>query len=139
MKTPRHSKPHGVSPQSRYFRDDTESGLAHKRHQAEEGYTRGLVEVPGPLPLPLAEEIRNLATRLEQEETRHRAGAGILAITSFADGLAIETRGEKLAQRIADALHRSRHAAIERTFDDEGRRRILTCRLPGACLKRTEG
>ena len=136
MKTPRPSQPHGVSPRSRYFRDDTEKGLAHKRHQADVGYTGGLVEIPGPLPPRLEEEIRNLAARLEKEEAERRPDAGILAITAFEGGLAIETRGEKLAQRIAELLHKSRHAKIERTFDDEGRRRILTCRLPQACLRK---
>lgn len=136
MKAPQPPRPHRGSPQSRYFRDNTESGLAHKRRQAETGYTRGLVEVPGPLPPDLEEEIRNLAARLEREEARHRPLAGILAITAFEGGLAIETRREKLAQRIAGILRKSRHARVERTFDDEGRRRILTCRLPKACLKR---
>jgi hypothetical protein len=134
-KTPRPSQPHTQSPESRYFRDDTEKGLAHKRHQSDVGYTRGLVEIPGPLPTDLEEEIRNLAARLEREEARHQPDAGILAITAFADGLAIETRREKLAQRIADALQKSRHAKVERTFDDEGRRRILSCRLPQAHKK----
>lgn len=136
MKTPQPSQPRGTSPQSRYFRDDTEKGLAHKRHQADVGFTGGLVEIPGPLPPLLDEEIRNLAARLEKEDAERHADAGILAITAFEEGLAIETRGEKLAQKIADHLHKSRHAKVERTFDDEGRRRILTCRLPQACLKK---
>lgn len=134
-KTPRPAQPHSQSPESRYFRDDREKGLAHKRHQADVGFTRGLVEVPGPLPKGLEEEIRNLAARLEREEAQRQPDGGILAITPFAEGLAIETRREKLAQRIADALEKSRHAKVERTFDDEGRRRILSCRLPEAHKK----
>lgn len=129
-KMPRPAQPHSQSPESRYFRDDREKGLAHKRHQADVGFTRGLVEIPGPLPTDLEEEIRNLAARLEREEARREPDGGILGITPFAEGLAIETRREKLAQRIADALGKSRHAEVERTFDDEGRRRILSCRLP---------
>ncbi|HEX5136010.1 MAG TPA: hypothetical protein VFY93_03480 [Planctomycetota bacterium] len=122
---------HGRSPESRYFRDDREQGLARKRHQEGAGWMLGLVEVPGPLPPHLEEEIRNLAARCQKDETRHGKDAEVLAVTPFAGGLAIETRGEKLAQRIADALRRSRHAQVERSFDDEGRRRILTCKLPG--------
>jgi hypothetical protein len=132
MKARRSSPSRRQSPQSRYFRNDTESGLARKRHQEEAGYTGGLVEIPGPLSSALKEEIRNVAARLEREERRRRPHAGFLSITAFAKGLAIETRSEKLAQRIADALRRSRHARVERTFDDEGRRRILTCSLPEA-------
>jgi hypothetical protein len=132
MKAPR--KPAQVrklSPETRFFRSDTESGLARKRRQEETGRTTGLVEIPGPLPAGLDEEVRNLAARLESEEERRRPGGRVLTITPFEEGLAIETQGEKLAQRIADALAKSRHARVERTFDDEGRRRILTCRLPG--------
>jgi hypothetical protein len=118
------------SPQSRYFRDDREKGLARKRHEAAAGMTTGLVEIPGPISPRLEEEIRNLALRIEGEEAARHADA-VVSITPFEAGLAIETRGEKLAQRIADRLRRSRHAKVERTFDDEGRRRILVCRLPG--------
>ncbi|MCK6460766.1 MAG: hypothetical protein L6Q95_12845 [Planctomycetes bacterium] len=130
MRTPRNPGTHGRSPQSRFFRDDREKGLARKQHQEEAGQATGLVEIPGPLPQGLEEEIRNLAARFEEEERRHGKDAAVLAVTPFAEGIAIETRGEKLAQKIADALHRSRHAEVERTFDAEGRRRILTCKLP---------
>jgi hypothetical protein len=119
-----------ISPQSRYFRDDREKGLAHKRHQQAAGMTTGLVEIPGPLSPRLEKEIRNLAERLRGEEAARRTDA-VVTISPFGEGLAIETRGEKLAQRIADRLRRSRHAKVERTYDDEGRRRILVCRLPG--------
>lgn len=118
-----------MSPQSRYFRNDREKGLEHKRHQEAAGLTTGLVEIPGPLPEGLEQEIRNLAAKVEAEEAARHADA-VVSITPFENGLAIETRGEKLAQRIADSLRRSRHATVERTFDDEGKRRILTCRLP---------
>lgn len=130
MRTPRNPRTHGRSPQSRYFRDDRERGLAKKRHQEEAGQSTGLVEVVGHLPPGLEEEIRNLATRFEEDELRRGKDAAVISVTPFAEGIAIETRGEKLAQRIADALHRSRHAEIERAFDAEGRRRILTCKLP---------
>lgn len=132
MRTPRNPQTHGRSPQSRYFRDDREKGLSRKRHQEEAGQTTGLVEVLGPLPPGLEEEVRNLAARFEEDEQRRGKDATVLAVTPFDDGIAIETRGEKLAQRIADALHRSRHAQVERAFDAEGRRRILTCKLPRA-------
>lgn len=122
-------RPSRTSPQSRYFRDDREKGLAHKHHQETAGQTTGLVEIPGPLDPLLEEEIRNLAAKVLGEETRHHPDA-VVSITPFEGGLAIETRGEKLAQKIADRLKRSRHATVERTFDDEGRRRILLCRLP---------
>jgi hypothetical protein len=135
MKKPRTPGSHGRSPQSRYFREDREKGLAHKRHQQDTGQALGLVEIPGPLPNGLEEEVRNVAARLAKDEVRRGKDAAVLAITSFAKGLAIETRGEKLAQRIADALRRSRHAILERTYDDEGRRRILTCKLPRVPVK----
>mgnify|MGYP003520518434 CR=1 FL=1 len=38
----------------------------------------------------------------ENDELRRGKDAAVLAITSFAKGLAIETRGEKLAQKIAE-------------------------------------
>jgi hypothetical protein len=110
--------------------DDAEARLERKRHQEEAALSSGLVEIPGPLPPHLEEEIRHLAARAEADEARRHPEDRIVAIVPFAKGLAIETHGEKLAQRIADALARSRHARVERTFDDEGRRRILTCRLP---------
>jgi len=112
--------------------EDSETRLSRKRRQEEEGRTRGLVEIPGPLPEGLEQEIRNLAAKLEAEAAERRPGASLVAITPFAEGLAIETSGEKLAQQIADALVRSRHVRLERAFDDEGRRRILTCHLPSA-------
>jgi hypothetical protein len=130
MRTPRTPRARSRSPRSRYFRDDRERGLSRKRHQEAAGLATGLVEVPGPLPLRIEEEIRNLAARFEADEQRRGKDSAVLAVTPFAGGLAIETRGEKLAQRIADALRRSRHASVERTFDAEGRRRILTCKLP---------
>jgi hypothetical protein len=130
-------RPSRNSPQSRFFRDDREKGLAHKRRQQAAGTTTGLVEIPGPLPPRLEAEIRNLVARLEREGAARHGGA-VVSVTPFEDGLAIETRGEKLAQRIADRLRRSRHAEVERTFDDEGRRRILVCRLPGGA-PRQEG
>ena len=40
-----------------------------------------------------------------------------------------DQNGRKI-QHIADALACSTQAEVIRTFDDEGRRRILTCRLP---------
>lgn len=123
----------GIHRPSRYFREDREKGLARKRHEQAAGLTTGLVEIPGPLSPRLEKEIRNLATRVEREEAAHNgdAAVSITSITRFGEGLAIETRGEKVAQRIADRLRRSRHARVERTFDDEGRRRILVCSLPG--------
>ena len=101
--------------------DDSEQLLERKRRQR----TTGLVEIPGPLTPALEEEIRNIARRFDERGP----GAG-LRITPFQLGLAIETGSEKLAQRIADAIARSRKAEVTRVFDDEGRRRILTCRLP---------
>lgn len=117
-------------PVTRSHLSDSETRLAQKKHLEEAGLMSGLVEIPGPLPGGLEEEIRNIAARMEEEEAARRPGSAVLAITPFAGGLAIETRGEKLAQRIADALGRSRKAVVERALDDEGRRRILTCRLP---------
>lgn len=122
MKEPRRLAPRATL-------NNAESRLERKRRQ--KGRAQGLVEVPGPLPPQLEEEIRCLAARLEEEEVRRGSEEMVLGITPFAEGLAIETRGEKLAQRIANAIRRSRHARIERTFDEEGLRRILTCRLPG--------
>jgi hypothetical protein len=117
--------------------DNADARLARKRRQA--GRSGGLVEIPGPLPKGLEEEIRHLAARLGEEDARRRPGSAILAISPFSLGLAIETRGEGLAQRIANALRRSRHVSVERAFDDEGRRRILTCRLPRARARSRTG
>ena len=102
--------------------DDSEQLLDRKRRQR----TTGLVEIPGPLAPALEEEIRNVARRFDERDP----GASVLRITPFQLGLAIETASEKLAQQIADAIARSRKAEVTRVFDDEGRRRILTCRLP---------
>jgi len=109
---------------------DTEERLARKKHLAEAGLTLGLVEIPGPLPAQVEQEIREVVARLAEHDAARYPGAALLSVTPFREGLAIETRGEKLAQHIADHLARSRKATVERAFDDEGRRRILTCRLP---------
>jgi len=96
--------------------------------QRADGFPNGLVEIPGPLDETLVREITLLARNLESREKAK--GGKILGIAPFEKGIAIETEGEKLAQHIADAVAKSRKAAVERVFDDEGKRRILTCRLP---------
>jgi len=112
--------------------DDSDERLARKKHLEEAGLTLGLVEIPGPLPPRVEQEIREVAARLAERDAARYPGAALLSVTAFQEGLAIETKGEKLAQHIADHLARSRKATVERAFDDEGRRRILTCRLPAA-------
>jgi hypothetical protein len=102
-------------------------GALHARN----GIPNGLVEVPGPLTKQLRTEILNIARNQEDREKDRRPDARILKITSFRQGVAIETEGEKLAQQIANAIARSRKAEVDRVFDDEGNRRILTCVLPG--------
>jgi len=112
---------------------DRDRLLDRKRRQtkryAANGAVHGLVEIPGPLSRQTELEIRALASSLEKKEKQRDAGARVLAITEFKGGLAIETASEKLAQHIADAVGRSRCARVERVFDDEGRRRILTCHI----------
>lgn len=98
-----------------------------KSHRAD-GVPNGLVEVPGPLAPEVETEIRNLARNIE--ERAKAKGGKILSVTPFQGGIAIETEDEKLAQHIADAIEKSRKATVTRVYDDEGRRRILTCRLP---------
>lgn len=100
-----------------------------QRRQAADGVPNGLVEIPGPLPQGAEEEIRALAAAVERREQERDPDALILLITPFQGGLAIETETEKLAQHIADAIAKSRKARVERTYDDEGRRRILRCRF----------
>jgi hypothetical protein len=89
----------------------------------------GLVEVPGPLSRGIACEIRNLTCNVLERERLHDPDARLLSISLFAEGLAIETSSVRLAQNIAGAIRRSHKADVERVVDDEGRRRILTCRL----------
>jgi hypothetical protein len=89
----------------------------------------GLVEVPGPLSRGTTTEIRNLTCNVLERERRRDPDARLLSISLFAEGLAIETSSARLAQNIAGAIRRSHRADVERVMDDEGRRRILTCRL----------
>jgi hypothetical protein len=104
-----------------------------KRHQSQvhatDGIPNGLVEIPGPIPPSLAEELENIARNCEERARERRPHARILSIAPFQDGMAIETEGEKLAQQIANAIGKSRKAKVERTYDDAGKRRILTCIL----------
>jgi len=126
-------KPGRGQPAPRSKLGDREARTARKkrkeRAQAADGVANGVVEIPGPLPAGLADEIRTIAAAAEDRERRRDPAALVLRITAFLDGLAIETESEKLAQHIADALARSKGARVERVFDDEGRRRILTCRF----------
>lgn len=98
--------------------------------RAYDGRANGVVEIPGPLGSDVHEEILRLARRIEAREKPNREGARILGVVPFKRGIAIETEEEKLAQMIADGIARSRNARIERVYDDEGARRILTCTLP---------
>jgi hypothetical protein len=106
--------------------------LLEKR--AADGRPNGLVEVPGPLRASVRDEILALARSLEKKE--RRPGFRVLQISDFEGGVAIETDSEKFAQKLADAIGRSRHAQVTRVYDDEGARRILTCRLPEKFLER---
>ena len=104
------------------------SGAARRlRHR--QSRTTGLVEVPGPLSRSIAAEIRNLTRNVLDREREHDPEAQLVSISLFAEGLAIETSSERLALNIANAIRRSHRADVERVLDDEGRRRILTCRL----------
>jgi hypothetical protein len=89
----------------------------------------GLVEVPGPLSRAIATELRNLTLNALEREREHDPDARLLAISLFAEGLAIETSSARLARNIAGSIRRSHQADVERILDDEGRRHILTCRL----------
>jgi len=114
---------------------DAEQRLEKKKRrekaQRNDGIPNGLVEIPGPFPEHVGTEIRNIVDRTLARERERDEHARVVAITPFREGLAIETESEKLAQHIADALGRSRKADVTRKYDDAGRRRILTCRLPG--------
>jgi hypothetical protein len=122
-------------PWSRSNLDDKERRTSRKkaqaRRQAGDGVANGLVEIPGPLPETLEREVRAIVAASERREKARDPAAAVLRITPFEQGLAVETESEKLAQHIADALARSHKAEVDRTFDDEGKRRILTCRFPG--------
>jgi len=107
--------------------DDSEE-LAERKRQRQ---TTGLVEILGSLPPERGEEIRNIVKNVEATEQRHHPESRVSEITPIPEGLAIETNTEKLAQHIADAIRKSQNAEVDRTFDDEGKRRVLTCRLPG--------
>lgn len=151
--------PGGPAPESRPVRKDVqakkEKVITHhekvqgaeelrekKKHflslQARDGLPNGLVEIPGPLSEATRREILNIARKRESQERERRPWVRILAVTPFDRGVAIETEDEKLAQHIADTLARSRKAEVDRVFDDEGKRRILTCWLPEARAARAE-
>lgn len=102
-----------------------------ERRQAADRAANGVVEIPGPLQPTLEREVRAIVAASERREKRRDDAACVLRVTPFEQGLAVETESEKLAQHIADALARSHGAEVVRTFDDEGKRRILTCRFPG--------
>jgi hypothetical protein len=95
-----------------------------------DGYANGVVWIPGPLGertrAEILAQVRNLVNRHADRSDR------MLVVASLLAGIEIQTDGEKLAQRIADALERSRKARVTRVYDDEGRRRVLTCVLPEA-------
>lgn len=122
-------------PWSRSNLDDkdqrTSRKRAQERRQAADRVANGVVEIPGPLPDTLEREVRAIVAASERREKDRDPEACVLRITPFEKGLAVETESEKLAQHIADALARSHKAEVARTFDDEGKRRILTCRFPG--------
>ena len=123
------------SPVARSALGDADQRLERKKKlaslQARNGIANGLVEIPGPIPDDLAVEIRHIVGRVVEKERQRDEHACVHRISPFEEGLAIETESEKLAQHIADALARSKKATVTRAFDDEGARRILTCRLPG--------
>jgi hypothetical protein len=110
--------------------DDAEQRRERKkrreRRQAGDGVPNGLVEIEG----LITQEIHNIVDRVVESERLRDEHARVLARTPFDGGISIETESEKLAQHIADALARSRKADVTRAFDDAGKRRILTCRLP---------
>jgi len=95
-----------------------------------DGYPNGMVWIPGPLGertrLEILAQVRSVVDRYADRSDR------MLVVASLLDGIEIQTDGEKLAQRIADALEKSRKAQVTRVYDDESRRRILTCILPEA-------
>ena len=117
-------------PNSRSRLGDSENRKDRKqrqlRRQANDGVANGLVEIVG----VITEEISNIVDNVLCAEQRHDKHASIIARTPFEGGLSIETESEKLAQHIADALASSRRAQVTRVFDDEGKRRVLTCKLP---------
>jgi len=103
--------------------------VSTRRRRRARGRAAGLVEVPGPLSRAVAAEISDLTRNVVGRERERDPDARLLAISLFAEGLAIETSSVRLAENIADAIRRSHQADVERVIDDEGRRGILTCRL----------
>jgi hypothetical protein len=101
-----------------------------RRLADRDGYANGMVWIPGPLGertrAEILAQVRNVVDRHAEESDR------MLVVASLIEGIEIQTDGEKLAQRIADALAKSRRARVSRFYDDEGRRRVLTCVLPEA-------
>lgn len=101
-----------------------------RRLADSDGYANGMVWIPGPLGertrAEILAQVRNVVDRHADQSDR------MLVVASLLEGIEIQTDGEKLAQRIADALARSRRARVTRVYDDEGRRRVLTCVLPEA-------
>ncbi|MDH3591371.1 MAG: hypothetical protein OER88_05805 [Planctomycetota bacterium] len=114
--------------------DDAETRLDKKERRvqrgASDGIAHGLVEIPGPIAESEMREIRAIIASVAKREVERDPHARICQITPFQEGIAVETESEKFAQHIADAIGRSRNATVTRTFDDEGARRILTCKLP---------
>ena len=106
--------------------DRREKKKKQMQSQRNDGFANGLVEIVG----PITEEISNIVESVLRKERQRDESARILSRTAFDGGLSIETESEKLAQHIADALERSRKATVTRVFDDAGKRRVLTCRLP---------
>lgn len=94
----------------------------------QDGYANGRVWIPGPLDelmrTQILNEIRNVAAGPAGRADR------ILVVAASREGIEVLTDGEKLAQRLADALARSRKAHVSRVYDDGGQCRVLTCRLP---------
>ena len=112
--------------------DDKETKADRKKRQharaATDGLPNGIVHLLGDVDAHGEAELRNIVKNVAAAERDPHAV--VLGITRDADGLHIETESEKLAQRIADAVARSRNAEIDRVFVDATKTRVLTLQLP---------
>jgi len=112
--------------------DDKETRKQAKKEQFEKaahnGLPNGIVHILGDVGGHGEEELRNIIHNVDSAE--RNADVTVLQIVRDKEGLHVETETEKLAQRIADAIVRSRKAELERVFVDSTKTRILTVRLP---------
>ena len=111
--------------------DDKATRTERKKRQLDRGAgndrPNGIVHVTGDIDGHGEQELCNIIRSVEADE--RATGVTVLGIVRDEDGLHVETQSEKLAQRIADALQRSRNAEVERVFVDATKTRVLTVRL----------